>query len=123
MRLLETAEHLRLERRATGHYLRWTVVPPSESFTHSAIVANNAMAHLLARPIRRRLGARDRWLLVAPATFLALGWFDELAYHRRRAPYSEEIIHAVEHLAEGMIWTTIHADKLVDWRHQRNGRG
>jgi hypothetical protein len=51
--VVDLAEHLRLEKEATGHFLRWTAVPPSEAATHAAIIATNVSVLLLARPIRR----------------------------------------------------------------------
>ncbi len=113
--VLDSAEHFRLERAATGHWLRWKVVPLSESALHASILMVNASALMLARPPRRPLAPRDWWVLVAPAVFLALGWADELRYHRRRAPHREDIIHTTEHLAEGVMWTALYASRLPRW--------
>jgi hypothetical protein len=110
------AEHLRLEKEVTGSYLHARALPLSESFVHAGIILTNLSALLLARPLRRRLGLLDAWLLAAPAVFLAFGWADEIGYHRRRAPHREEVIHAVEHLAEGIMWTSLYATRLVRWR-------
>jgi hypothetical protein len=109
---LDLAEHFRLEKEATGHWLRWTAIPPAESAVHAAIVATNVSALALARPLRRNPGPVDVWLLSAPVVFLALGWTDELAFHRRRAPHREDVIHATEHLAEGVMWTALYALRL-----------
>jgi hypothetical protein len=76
----------------------------------------DASALVLARPPRRPLAPRDWWVLVAPAVFLALGWADELRYHRRRAPHRENVIHATEHIAEGVMWTALYASRLPRWR-------
>jgi hypothetical protein len=58
---LDLAEHLRLEKRVTSHYLRWVAVPLSESVVHTMLLATNLSVLLLARPIRRRrLARRDR---------------------------------------------------------------
>jgi hypothetical protein len=113
---LDMAEHLRLEKEVTGSYLHARALPLSESFVHAGIILTNLSALLLARPLRRRLGLLDAWLLAAPAVFLAFGWADEIGYHRRRAPHREEVIHAVEHLAEGIMWTSLYATRLVRWR-------
>ncbi len=113
---LDLAEHFRLEKEATGSYFRCSAVPFSESVVHASIVATNLSALVLARPVRRIRGPIDLWLLVAPGVFLALGWTDELVYHRRRAPHREDIIHATEHLAEGVMWTALYASRMVPCR-------
>jgi hypothetical protein len=110
---LDLAEHFRLEKEATGSYLRCSAVPVSESVVHAGIVLTNLSALLLARPARRVRSLADAWLLVAPGVFLALGWMDELVYHRRRAPHREDIIHTTEHLAEGIMWTALYASRRV----------
>lgn len=112
---VDHAEHLRLEKKATGRYLRWSVVPPGESALHLGLLATNTSALLLARPIRRPMGPADLWLLAAPAVFLALGWSDELIFHRKRAPHREHMIHTTEHLAEGVMWAALYAKRLVRW--------
>jgi hypothetical protein len=113
---LDLAEHLRLEKEVTGSYLHARALPLSESFVHAGIILTNLSALALARPLRKRLGLLDVWLLAAPAVFLAFGCADEIGYHRRRAPHREEVIHAVEHLAEGIMWTSLYATRLVPWR-------
>jgi hypothetical protein len=113
---LDLAEHLRLEKQVTGSYLHARALPLSESLVHAGIILTNLSALVLARPLRRRMGLRDGWLLVAPAVFLAFGCADEIGYHRRRAPHREEVIHAVEHLAEGIMWTSLYATRLIRWR-------
>jgi hypothetical protein len=112
---LDMAEHLRLEREVTGSHLHARALPLGESLVHAGIIFTNLSALVLARPLRRRLGLRDVWLIVAPAVFLAFGWADEIGYHRRRAPHREEVIHAVEHLAEGIMWTSLYASRLIRW--------
>jgi hypothetical protein len=113
---LDSAEHFRLERAVTGHWLRWQAVPLTESAIHTAILATNVSVLLLARPPRHPLGVRDLWVLVAPAVFLGLGWADELRYHRRRATHRENVIHTTEHLAEGVMWAALYASRLPRWR-------
>jgi prepilin signal peptidase PulO-like enzyme (type II secretory pathway) len=115
--LVDFAEHFRLEKAATGHYLRAAVVPRGETLNHAATIATVVSSLALARPIRRRrLGARDVWLLAAPAAFLALGWRDEFVYHRRRSTHREDMMHTIPHLAAGVMWTALYAMRLVDWR-------
>jgi hypothetical protein len=111
---VDLAEHFRLEKEITGRLLRWTAIPPIEALTHAAIVANNVGVLLLARPLRRRRpGLLDRWLLVAPAAFIALGWGDELVFHRRRTGHREDLIHTTQHLAEAVMWTTLYATRVA----------
>lgn len=109
---LDLAEHFKLEKEVTGHWLRFTAVPPAESAVHAAIIATNLSTLVLARPLRRKPGSIDVWVLIAPVAFLTLGWIDELVFHRRRAPHRESIIHATEHLAEGVMWTALYALRL-----------
>lgn len=113
--VLDMAEHFRLEKALTGHRLRWKAVPLSESTLHATLLANLVAAIATARHPRRSgaVRGRDRMMLLAPAVFLAVGWLDELVYHRRRAPMREQIIHAVEHIAEGMMWTTLYALRML----------
>ena len=118
--LVDFAEHFRLEKLATGRYLRSAVVPPGETLNHAATIATVVSALALARPVRRRrLRARDAWLLAAPGVFLALGWRDELVYHRRRSTHREDMMHTIPHLAAGVMWTTLYALRLVRWRWTR----
>ncbi len=115
--LVDFAEHFRLEKAATGHYLRSAVVPPGETLNHAVTIATVVASLALARPVRRRrLGARDLWLLAAPGLFLALGWRDELVYHRKRSTHREDMMHTVPHLAAGVMWTTLYAMRLPAWR-------
>ncbi len=107
--LLDSAEHLRLEKALTGHRLRWKAVPLGESALHAGVLASLISAVLAARRPRRRIRGRDRVMVLAPAVFLVVGWLDEILYHRRRVPLREEIIHATEHIAEGMMWTSLYA--------------
>lgn len=115
--LADFAEHFRLEKAATGRYLSSAVVPPGETLNHAATIATVIASLALARPVRRRrLRARDLWLLVAPGLFLALGWRDEIVYHRRRSTHREDMLHTVPHLAAGVMWTTLYALRLPKWR-------
>jgi hypothetical protein len=112
--LADFAEHFRLEKAATGRYLRAAVVPVGETLNHAATIGTVVSTLALARPVRaRRLRPLDAWLLSAPAVFLALGWRDELVYHRRRSTHREDMMHTVAHLAAGIMWTTLYAMRLV----------
>lgn len=42
-----------------------------------------------------------------------MGWLDEIVYHRRRVPLREEIVHATEHIAEGMMGTALYALRFL----------
>lgn len=114
--VLDSAEHFRLEKAATGHYLRWIAVPLGESALHLAVLVDLLTAMATARRPRRRMRGREVGMLLAPALFLAVGWLDELAYHRRRVPLREELIHATEHIAEGTMWTTLYALRVLTRR-------
>jgi hypothetical protein len=114
--VLDAAEHLRLEKAVTGHYLRWQAVPLGESLLHTGILADVALAAASVRHPRRLLRPRDRAMLLAPAAFLAVGWLDEIVYHRRRVGLREEVIHALEHISEGMMWTALYALRFVTKR-------
>src|SRR3954471_297163 len=115
--LVDFAEHFRLEKQATGRYLSSTAIPPGETANHGATIATVVSALALARPLpRRRLRARDWWLLAAPGVFLALGWRDEFVYHRKRSTHREDMMHTIPHLAAGVMWTTLYAMRLVRWK-------
>lgn len=115
--LADFAEHFRLEKAATGRYLASTVIPPGETLNHAATIATVVTTLALARPVRRRrLRARDLWLLAAPGLFLALGWRDEFVYHRKRSTHREDMLHTIPHLAAGVMWTTLYAMRLPKWR-------
>lgn len=109
---MDLAEHLRLERDATGHALRWAVVPASESVLHAGVIASN-LSLLFARPFRRRTHLLDVWFGIAPAVFLALGCADELLFHRKRVPHREAVIHGAQHLVEGILWATTYATRVA----------
>jgi hypothetical protein len=111
--LLDFWEHFRLERAVTGHYLRCAAVPIGETLNHGATIATLVSLLALARPPRRSL--RDLWVLAAPGVFLALGWRDELVYHRRRSTHREDIMHTVAHLAGGVMLASFYTMRLVSW--------
>lgn len=113
------AEHFRLEKQLTGRWLAAKAVPLGETLNHAATIAVVASLLVLARPFRRRLDLRDTIVVLAPAAFLALGWRDELVYHRRRAVHREDILHTVSHLAAAAMFAANAVVRLVDWRRAR----
>lgn len=105
--LLDFGLHFKMERERTGHAVGWEVVPLGESVNHVLTVGTLVSLLALARTPRRGKPAfRDRWTLAAPALFLALGWRDELVYHRRRSDHREDMLHTVAHLAAGVMLTS-----------------
>jgi hypothetical protein len=69
----------------------------------------------LVRPLdRKRLRARDWFTISAPGIFLALGWRDELKFHRRRSAHREDLMHTVAHLAAGVMLASLYL-----WRFLR----
>lgn len=108
-------EHLRLERIATGRWWAHSVVPVGESVNHLATVLTLAAFLSLVRPPPAVLELRDWIVLAAPGVFLALGWRDEVVYHRRRSTHREDIIHTVSHLAAGVMLAGAVASKMVRW--------
>ncbi len=111
---LDTAEHFRLEKELTGRHLRWKAVPLDESLLHAGIILDVLAVVATARRPRRMVRRRDRLTLLAPAAFLAIGWLDEVVYHRRRVPIREEMIHATQHVSEGMMWTALYALRFLE---------
>lgn len=109
------AEHFRLERELSGSALRWRVVPLGETALHLAIGATLSALVLLARPIDGNEGARDWLAVAAPVAFVALGWADELYYHRRRAMQREHILHTVSHLAAAATLVSFAVLRFVRW--------
>jgi hypothetical protein len=111
--LLDFLEHLRLETEIARHPFRAKAIPASESALHGVLLAVNGSVLLLGRPLRRIGRMSAAWLAVAPFAFLILGSIDELAFHRRRVLHREHIIHTMEHLAEGVMWTTVYGGRLA----------
>lgn len=112
---IDFAEHLRLEREATGRFTSMTAVPFGETVNHVLTLATIIAAILLARPLPAVLEPRDLVVLAAPIAFLALGLRDEIAYHRKRAKHREDIMHTTAHLTAGIMWTTLYALRLTRW--------
>jgi hypothetical protein len=113
--LIDLLEHLRLERLTTGRWWSMTVVPLGETLNHLATIAVLATFLTLARPPPSPLEWRDYLVLIAPFLFLALGWRDELVYHRRRSTHREDSIHTVSHLAAGVMLASCIAARMVRW--------
>jgi hypothetical protein len=83
---------------------------------HLATISVLIATLLLARPLpRERLAPRDWFVLFAPGLFLALGWRDELVYHRRRAVHREDMMHTVAHLAAGAMLAGFYATRTIPW--------
>lgn len=113
--MLDFWEHFRLEKAATGRWWSMTVLPLGETLNHAATGLVIIAIFVLARPLPPALEPRD-WLVVcAPAIFLALGWRDEVVYHRRRCAHREDIMHTVAHLSAGVMMCTYLSSKLFPW--------
>jgi hypothetical protein len=112
---LDFWEHFRLERAATGRWWSMRVLPPGETINHAATGAVIIALFVLARPLGPTLAPRDWFVLVAPALFLALGWRDEIVYHRRRCAHREDIMHTTAHLAAGVMMCTYLSTRLFAW--------
>ncbi len=113
--LLDLAEHFRLEREVSGRWLGWQAVPLGESCVHVAVTGVLLAAFALARPLLAQPTLRDAFVLASPLLFLALGWWDELAYHRRRATHREDILHTLSHLAGGALLAFLLIGRLLPW--------
>lgn len=111
--IVDFAEHYRLERIATGSFFTFRVVPLGESLNHTATVATILVFLIGARPLPATLEPRDWAVLAAPAVFLALGWRDEVVYHRRRSVHREDILHTVSHLAAGVMMVSFALYRLA----------
>lgn len=113
--VVDGREHLRLEKHVTGSYLRSVVVPVGESALHVALALTVIGLVWLARPLPEVLELRDWYVLLSPLLFLALGWSDELIFHRRRSLHREDILHTVSHLASGTMLVSLFALHVVRW--------
>jgi len=113
--LFDFWEHFRLEKAATGRWWSSTVVPIGETLNHTATGAVVVAFLVLARALPPVLEPRDWFCLSAPAAFLALGWRDELVYHRRRAAHREDIMHTVAHLAAGAMLCSFALMRFRSW--------
>ena len=113
--LFDFWEHFRLEKVATGRWWSATVVPIGETLNHTATGVVVIAFLVLARPLPPVLAPRDFICLSAPIVFLALGWRDELVYHRRRAVHREDIMHTVAHLAAGAMLCSFALMRFRSW--------
>ena len=113
--LFDFWEHFRLEKAATGRWWAATVVPIGETLNHTATGLVVIAFLVLARPLPSPIEPRDWFCLSAPVVFLALGWRDELVYHRRRAAHREDIMHTVAHLAAGAMLCSFALMRFRSW--------
>ncbi len=113
--LLDLAEHFRLEREVSGRWFGWQAVPLGESCVHVALTCVLIAACVLARPLPAQPAPRDLFVLASPILFSGLGWWDELAFHRRRAAHREDILHTLSHLAAGALLASVLIGTLVPW--------
>lgn len=113
--LFDFWEHFRLEKVATGRWWAISVLPLGESLNHAATGIVVIAFLLLARPLPAVLAPRDWICLASPPLFLALGWHDELAYHRRRSAHREDLMHTVAHLAAGAMLCTFALMRFRSW--------
>lgn len=103
--LVDFAEHFRLEHEVTGRWMTFQAIPLGESLNHLATVGTIVAVLALARRPPAEPELRDWFVVLAPAVFLALGWRDEVVYHRRRAKHREDILHTTAHLAVGVMFS------------------
>lgn len=113
--VVDFVEHLALERAAGGGWLSSRVIPLGESLNHLATVAVIVATLTLGRPLSATLDARDVFVLLAPALVMALGWRDEVVYHRRRCAHREDIMHTIAHLGLATMLSGFYATRLVPW--------
>lgn len=113
--ILDFWEHGRLEGELGGHFFTSRAIPLWESINHVATGATVIAFLLLARQPPSTPALRDWVTVLLPPTFLALGWRDELVYHRRRCKHREDIMHTVAHLAAGLMMCSFALSKMVGW--------
>ncbi len=111
--LADLAEHFRLERRTSGRWFGWRAVTPGETAVHLAIGSLLFGLFWLARPLPAAPVLRDVFVVAAPLGILALGWLDELGFHRRRVEHREHLMHTTSHLALGscvvfLLWARVY---------------
>lgn len=100
---IDFTEHFRLEKRLTGRYWSFEAVPLGETINHALTVAVIGAMIALARPIPPAPEWRDWFALGAPLLYMALGWRDELVYHRRRCAHREDLMHTTAHIASAVM--------------------
>lgn len=113
--LVDFWEHGRLERALGGGFFSTRALPFGESVNHALTTIAVVAFLALARRPGPIFAPRDWVMLAAPAAFLALGWRDELVYHRRRCAHREDIMHTVAHLAAGVMMCSFALSKMVSW--------
>lgn len=108
-------EHVRLEHAATGRWLAWKVVPLGETVNHMLTTTVLVILLMYLQPPSGALTARDAFFALGPVCYFALGWRDEIVYHRRRAVHREDLMHTVSHLAGGAMLAALYAMRLGRW--------
>lgn len=102
--VLDFWEHARLEKKASGRYIAAKAVPIGETINHALTVGTLLTTLVLARPLPLRPQLRDWLSIAALPVYVALGWRDELLFHRKRSKHREDMMHTVAHLAAaGML--------------------
>ena len=110
--VLDFLLHAKMEHEVTGRWTGFEVVPPGETVNHVLTVGTVLALLASLRPAPSRRTGRDWIALAAPAAFFVLGSRDELVYHRRRATHREDKLHAIAHLAAGVMLTAFTALRL-----------
>jgi hypothetical protein len=103
--LYDFYEHARLEKEVTGKWVAWVAVPWVETINHT-LTSITVISMLLY------VGSVEWITVFGPVVFLALGWRDELVYHRRRCAHREDIMHTTAHLAAGVMLAALYAMRL-----------
>jgi hypothetical protein len=111
--IVDFSEHGRLERALGGQFFSTRAIPLGETINHVLTAISLAIFLALLRPTPLEPTARDWIAAGALVAFWALGWRDELVYHRRRAAHREDIMHTVAHLAAGVMLASFVLSKLV----------
>jgi hypothetical protein len=111
--LVDIAEHLRLEKEATGSYFSAVAVPRAESYTHLAFFTAQGLCLKMAQLQGRSLRAPKTLRFAAPLLLLGSGWIDELIFHRRRTQHREDIIHTAAHVANAAMLASFTALQLT----------
>lgn len=118
--LVDFWEHFRLEKEKTGRYWGFQAVPVGETINHWLTISTLLGLFASARPLpKEKMARRDWFVLLAPAIFMALGWRDELVYHRRRSVHREDMMHTVAHLAVTAMLASFYSLRVLPWNERR----